>query len=114
MKKEVYFQWLIKSVPNASVVALAQAAALQVASKKTVAYTLSTLLNVSTVVLVQVTALQALSKLNNSVLKKGESLWLTFFPLCRNFLSTQRKNEPLSEMDRAFSIQIFISVPPDS
>lgn len=80
MKKEVYFQWLIKSVPNASVVALAQAAALQAASKKTVAYTLSTLLNVSTVVLVQVTALQALSKLNNSVLKKGESFWLTFFP----------------------------------
>lgn len=51
MKKEVYFQWLIKSVPNASVVALAQAAALQVASKKTAAYTLSTLLNVSTAVL---------------------------------------------------------------
>jgi hypothetical protein len=39
MKKEVYFQWLIKSVPNASVVALAQAAALQVASKKTAAFT---------------------------------------------------------------------------
>ena len=83
MKKEVYFQWLIKSVPNASVVALAQAAALQAASKKTAAFTLSTLVNVSTVVLVQVTALQALSKLNNSVLKKSESFMAHFFPFCK-------------------------------
>ena len=83
MKKEVYFQWLIKSVPNASVVALAQAAALQVASKKTAVFMLSTLLNVSTAVLAQATAPQVQSNPNNSVLKKV-SLRTYLFSLSRN------------------------------
>lgn len=94
MKKEVYFQWLIKSVPNASVVALAQAAALQVASKKTVVFMLSTLLNVSTAVLAQATAPQVQSNPNNSVLKKGESLWLTFFPCAEPLFRPKGKTNP--------------------
>lgn len=94
MKKEVYFQWLIKSVPNASVVALAQAAALQVASKKTAVFMLSTLLNVSTAVLAQATAPQVQSNPNNSVLKKGESLWLTFFPCAETLFRPKGKTNP--------------------
>lgn len=104
MKKEVYFQWLIKSVPNASVVALAQAAALQVASKKTVVYSLSTLLNVSTAVHALATAPQVQSKLNNSVLKKGESFWLTFFPFQKNF---ERKNSLIPARIRLFIVLLF-------
>ena len=69
--------------PNASVVALAQAAALQVASMKTAVFTLSTLLNASTAVLVQATVPQAQSKLNNFYLKRKSepsgSLFLSFF-----------------------------------